>query len=226
MKSQVNAEPPLDPLIRSEINEFVRFGWMEHVLSRESWWDAQDGKLKIVRRQNIAVAYNAVRRQIHRELIEQRVSIYRALLLPVDFDVASLLDHEQDFGIFWTSCSETASFYKPRRNYQSKHPMPEEGLVRVVKVDAVGIEDVDWVATTGCRLSNPTLSEVRLVAGTKKQASNVFDSLCGTHFDGLGPSQPSLIRSTPPVAGIVPVPEGPGFLKNFRALCRAEGSYC
>jgi hypothetical protein len=214
----------LDIIIRREIDEFARSGWMSHVLDSESWFDEPDGKLTVVRKQNVAAAYDIIRRQVYRNLIERQAHLYRALLLPIHFDIDTLFQGEQDFGAFWTSCSEVASFYRPRRNYQTTHQMPEAGFARIIEIDAVEPEDVDWVATVGCRLGNPCLNEVRLVPGTKKRAVQVFTSLYGSNDDDRKQSNgPILIRATPPVRGIIPIPEGPGFLENFRMLCRAEG---
>jgi hypothetical protein len=215
----------LDIIIRREIDEFARSGWMNHVLDCDSWFDDPDGKLTVVRKQNVAAAYAIIRRQLHRTLIERRAHLYRALLLPIHFDIDTLFQGEQDFGVFWTSCGDTASYYRPRRNYQSKHQMPEAGFARVVEIDAVAPKDIDWVATVGCRLGNPPLSEVRLVPGTRKKALQVSTSCYGTDevSDGSGPV---LIQATPPVAGVIPIPEGPGFLVNFRMLCNAEASTC
>lgn len=92
--------------------------------------------------------------------------------------------------------------------------MPELGIPYVIRVDDVAMEGIDWIATIGCRLTNPTLSEVRLKPGILKIAFGISRAW---GFD----DRP--VCSTPPVPGILPVAEGPGFIENFAALNVAEG---
>lgn len=200
--------------IRSEIDQFSASGWMRYVIECESWWTPKGGGLARVRRQTAAHAYSETRQALHEQFVKSPF-LYRTLLLAAEFDRSSLTDSDQDYGRFWTSCPGVATDYIPRRCYQTKHPMPEVGTPWVVKIGPVSSENIDWIATVGCQLSNPGLSEVRLKPDVKMRAIQLFPTY---DDDGL-----RLLRSTPPVAGIMPIPEGPGFPENFKLLNQAEG---
>ncbi len=216
----------LDELtIRAEIDEFSRSGWMDHVLSADSYWiDPVSDRLRKIRRQNVAAAYRDVRLRLHADLTVRSARLYRTLLFPVDFDVSSLLGTEQDFGRFWTSEIDVALNYTPRRCYQSRHPMPAKGFGTVIVIDNARPDEISWVETVGCQLGNHGLSEVRLLPGTMKRATGTYATLHGQNARDDDSSR--VICSKPPVPGIVPIPEGPGFLENFRKLCQADGINC
>lgn len=201
---------------RAEIDHFIATGWMDYVLARDSWWYTDDDKLKIVRRQNIATAYTLTRNRLHLNLTQGKF-LYRALLLSDNFDLNSLRAGLQDFGLFWTCSRECAEQYIPRRCYQTRHPMPAQGFVHVVQI-AASPDDIDWTATVGCHLSNPCLEEFRLLPGTLKQAVSAYRS-------NNSEQGSTLIQATQPVPGIMPIPEGPGFIENFKSLNAFERFY-
>lgn len=202
---------PLPALLRLELDEFIRSGWMDYVLRVGGWWDS-DGCLKPIRRGNLPEAYQHTRQAAFDDLLQSR-TLYRTLLLPEDFDPGTMLGSAHYFGRYWTDEPGIAHEYRPRRCYQKDHSMPDTGVAYVVCVDTVVPEDIDWIATVGCRLTNPTLSEVRLKPEALKVASSISRAW------GFGDQ---LIASTPPVAGIEPVAEGPGFIENLAALNSVE----
>lgn len=192
--------------IRAQINQFFKSGWADYVLQADGrWFDAND-KLRQVRRNNIHEAFYDTYEKAKAHL-NMGGNLYRTLLLNDAAEAAKLATGLQDFGLFWTSCMDTAETFQPRRQYQTQHPMPEKGRAFVVKVSTVTQSDVDWIATVGCQLTNPMLSEFRLMPGTLFQADDVYQS-----------PQQSIIFSTPNQKEVAPVPEGPGFIENFRQL--------
>lgn len=199
--------------VRLELDEFIRSGWMDYVLRVGGWWNS-DGCLKSIRRSNLPEAYQQTRQAAFGGLYRSR-TLYRTLLLPEDFDPRTMLGSAHCFGRYWTDEPGIAHEYRPRRCYQDDHTMPEKGVAYVVCVDTFAPEDVDWIGTVGCRLTNPTLSEVRLKPGTVKVASSISRAW---GFDD------QLIASTPAVTGIMPVAEGPGFIENLAALNSLERS--
>lgn len=199
--------------VRTELDEFVRSGWMDYVLRADGWWYTPDGVLKSIRRSNAPIAFQETRLALLDDLLKSP-TLYRTLLLAEDYDRAALLNVPYDFGRYWTNDRSVAHEYRPRRCYQTDHIMPELGIPYVVCVDDVAMDDIDWIATIGCRLTNPTLNEVRLKPGQLKIASSISRAW---GFDDR------TIRSTPPVPGILPVAEGPGFIENLAALNVAEG---
>ncbi len=202
---------PLPTLIRLELDEFIRSGWMDYVLRVGGWWDS-DGCLKSIRRSNLPEAYQQTRQAVFDDLLKSR-TLYRTLLLREDFDLRTMLGSARYFGRYWTDEAGIAHEYRPRRCYQNDHPMPEIGVAHVVCVETVAPEDIDWIATVGCRLTNPTLREVRLKPDTLKVASSISRAW---GFDD------QLIASTPVVPGVMPVAEGPGFIKSLEALNSVE----
>ncbi|TLX17194.1 hypothetical protein [Rhizobium sp. MHM7A] len=188
---------------------------MDYVLRADGWWYTGDGALKSIRRSNAPIAFQETRLLLRDDLLKSP-TLYRSLLLAKDYDYAALLNVPYDFGRYWTNDCSVAHEYRPRRCYQTDHPMPETGIPYVVRIDDVAMDDVDWIATIGCRLTNPTLNEVRLKPGLSKIASSISRAW---GFDDR------TVRSTPPVPGILPVAEGPGFLENFTAL-NAAVSQC
>lgn len=203
-----------DKNLRSELDEFVRTGWMDYVVRAGGWWDTPEGKLKQVRRNSIPAAYYSTRLQLEKELCRTN-TLYRTLLLSEDFDLTVMLDQPYDFGLFWTNDISVAHSYRPRRCYQTEHIMPVAGIPCVVAVNDIQPTDIDWISSVGCRLTNPTLCEFRMRSGTKKIASSVRPAW--RDDDTL------LVTSTPPVDGIWPVPEGPGFIENFALLNKSDG---
>jgi hypothetical protein len=200
-------------MVRAALAEFASSGWMAHVMARDSWWTTPDGRLLPVRRQHAPDAF--VETFIRtRQFIGDGITLYRTLLLADNFDVSTFMDRYHEFGLFWTSCLSTAMTFKPRRSYQTRHPMPVVGNRYVVEVENVSQEEIDLVATVGCRLANPVLDEVRLKPGIMKRARRVF---LACDFD-----EDARWRSTPPVPGIAPLPEGPGFSENLRLLEEME----
>jgi hypothetical protein len=198
---------PTPAAFRDELDEFIHSGWMGYVLRREARWFNVDGVLKFVRRSNAPVAFQEVRLALHKDFLKSP-ALYRTLLLSEDFDHTTLMTGVHDFGRYWTSEVSVAHEYRPRRSYQRDHPMPEVGVPYVVRINDVKPDDVDWIATVGCQLTNPELNEVRLKPGMQKIATSISRAW---GFD-------QAVRSTPPVPGILPVPEGPGFIENFAAL--------
>lgn len=203
---------PVQVAVRAELDDFVRSGWMDYVLRAEGWWYTDDGVLKSIRRSNAPIAFQETRRMLLNDLL-QSPTLYRTLLLAEDFDHGALLNVLYDFGRYWTNDCSVAHEYRPRRCYQTDYIMPELGIPYVVRVDGVAMDDIDWIATIGCRLTNPTLNEVRLKPGQLKIASSI--SRAWGFADRT-------VRSTPPVPGILPVAEGPGFIENLAALNVAE----
>jgi hypothetical protein len=197
--------------LRTEFDSFVRTGWMAYVLQVGGWW-VDNGCLNPIRRNNLPEAYQQIRQVVFDDLLQSR-TLYRTLLLPEDFDPGSMLSSARYFGRYWTDDPGVAHEYRPRRCYQTDHPMPDKGVVYVVCVKGVVPNDIDWIATVGCRLTNPTLSEVRLKPGTQVMATSISRAW---GFDD------QLIASTPPCVGIAPVAEGPGFIENLAALNSAE----
>jgi hypothetical protein len=204
---------PVSAAIRAELHDFVHSGWMDYVVRAGGWWYTADGGLKSIRRNNVPIAFQETKLALLNDLVKSP-TLYRSLLLAEDYDLSTLLNVPYDFGRYWTNDSSTAHQYRPRRRYQTAHPMPDVGIPYVVRVDDISIEDIDWVATIGCQLTNPTLNEVRLKPGLLKVASSI------TRAWGFADTR---VRSTPPVPGILPVAEGPGFIENFAALNLAEG---
>lgn len=203
-----------DAAIRVELNEFVRSGWMDYVLLAGGWWHTADGVLKSTRRNNMPIAFQETRLALLDDLMKSS-TLYRTLLLTEDYDLSTLRTVPYEFGRYWTNDSSIAHEYRPRRCYQTDHPMPDVGIPYVVRLDDVSMSDIDWVATTGCRLTNPSLKEVRLRPRLLKGASSISRAW---GFDDMP------VRSTPPVPGIFPVAEGPGFIENIAALNLVEGS--
>jgi hypothetical protein len=199
--------------VRWELDEFIRSGWWDYVLRANGWWD-NNGVLKPIRRSNLPTAYQQTRLAAFDDLVASPV-LYRTLLLAEDSDPNTLLNTPHHFGRYWTNDPCVAHEYRPRRCYQTDHSMPVVGIVYVVRVDSFVPEDIDWIATVGCRLTNPTLSEVRLKSGVVKTATSISKAW---GFDD------QLVASTPPLAGIVPVAEGPGFIENLAALNSMERS--
>ena len=208
------ARMPFNLLLRSELDEFIRSGWMGYVLQVGGWWES-DGRLKPIRKSNLHEAYYQTRQELLEGLVRSG-TLYRTLLLPKDFDAGAMLSAPSYFGRYWTDNQSVAHEYKPRRCYQAEHPMPQKGIVYVVRVDTVVTADIDWIATVGCRLTNPILNEVRLKPGTLKMATSISRAW---GFDE------ELVAATPSVVGITPMAEGPGFVENLAALSAADRLY-
>ncbi len=198
---------PTPEELRQELTSFYTTGWSDYVLKAGGWWFEGD-KLKTLRRQNLPQAFNTLRLRICTEISSSN-SLLRTLLLP---DVATgeqLKGVRQDFGIFWTLDRGVAFDFKPRRCYQDHHPMPDKGEIFIVEISDIKNDDIDWVATVGCQITNPMLREIRLKPGILKAATHVFH---------VSNPEGELTRSIPAHPYVKPVPEGPGFLDNFRAL--------
>lgn len=140
--------------IRAQINQFFKSGWADYVLQAGGWWFDANDKLRQVRRNNIHEAFYDTYEKAKAHL-KMGGNLYRTLLLNDDAEAAKLATGLQDFGLFWTSCVDTAENFQPRRQYQTQHPMPEKGRAFVVKVSTATQSDVDWIATSGAISQTP-----------------------------------------------------------------------
>jgi hypothetical protein len=194
--------------LRQEVEIAISKGWLDHVLSGVRWWFDAHGEMRPIRRQNFWQAYVDMRMQIADKLKTGR-TLHRTLLLADDFNVATLTETSQDYGVFWTLSRDVADYYHPRRFYQCDHPMPVSGYPYVVTINDVLEDEVDWVASVCCQLGNPQLEEIRLRRGVQKKAIQVQRGFAGEGRTIRSARMPTLSPA---------IPEGPGFIDNFRWL--------